>query len=232
MNFPRKAGVLLHPTSLPGPYGMGEIGPASRDWTHTLQQAGQRYWQVLPLGPTGYGDSPYQCLSTFAGNPMMISFDDLIADGLLKPKDLDGFPNFPSERVDFGPVLEHRRRILHLVCRRFSRRASAELKAGLERYCAEQAEWLEEFALFSALKEQHQLRPWTEWAPELVRREPASLDKARKELHSAVQDAKIQQFLFDRQWSRVRAEASARGVQLIGDIPIFVSHDSADVWAN
>lgn len=232
MKFPRKAGILLHPTSLPGPYGMGEIGPFSRQFIQTLQQYGQRYWQVLPLGPTGYADSPYQALSTFAGNPMLISFDDLLEEGLLKPAQLEGFPEFPRDRVDYGPVLEHRQAVLDAVCRTFSRRASADLQEAFEVFCQTSADWLDDYALFVALKEMHNLRPWTEWAPELAGRDPVALEKIRKSKASAIRRAKLRQFLFARQWSRLRRHAHDHGVQLVGDIPIFVSHDSADVWAN
>ncbi|MEX2607689.1 MAG: 4-alpha-glucanotransferase, partial [Kiritimatiellia bacterium] len=181
MKFPRKSGILLHPTSLPGPYGMGEIGPSARQFIQTLQQAGQRYWQVLPLGPTGYADSPYQALSTFAGNPMLISFDDLMADGLLKREELGDVPEFPLRRVDYGPVLEFRQEVLNQVCRRFSRRASAELRAEFKAFCKQEAGWLDDYALFMAIKEKNGLRPWIEWAPEYVHREPGALKAFAKE---------------------------------------------------
>lgn len=232
MNFPRKSGILLHPTSLPGPYGMGEIGPAARGFVHTLHRAGQSYWQVLPLGPTGYADSPYQALSTFAGNPMLLSFDDLMEDGLLLAEELSDFPAFPEERVDYGPVLQARQHVLADVCRRFQARASQELIDGFEAFRADNAYWLDDYAEFFALKERHGLRPWTEWDEPLARRDPAALQTARHELAEEIEAAKIGQFLFDRQWRRLREEAHSAGVQLIGDIPIFVAHDSADVWAH
>jgi len=232
MNFERKSGILLHPTSLPGPYGMGEIGESARQFLHHLKEAGQTYWQVLPLGPTGYADSPYQCLSTFAGNPMLISLDDLRVEGLLTAEELTGFESFPHDRVDYGPVLQKRQQVLERACRMFSRRASSELKEAFKSYCAEQAEWLEDYALFTVLKEQYDLRPWTEWAPELIRRDPEALENAVKEHRTALRLVRMRQFLFDRQWTRLREEADSLGVKLIGDIPIFVAHDSADVWAN
>ncbi len=232
MHFPRKAGVLLHPTALPGPYGMGEIGPAAREFVHTLRAAGQSYWQVLPLGPTGYGDSPYQCLSTFAANAMLISFDDLLADGLLKPAELADFPAFPDDRVDYGPVLIARRAVLDNVCRLFSRRASEAHKVGFEHFCREQAEWLEDYAVFVVLKEQHNLRPWTEWSAEYARRDPAALKRFARENASLIRQAKVRQYLFDAQWQRLHQEARTAGIHLIGDIPIFVAHDSSDVWAH
>lgn len=232
MNFPRKAGILLHPTSLPGPYGMGEIGPSARDFVRTLQSAGQSYWQVLPLGPTGYADSPYQTLSTFAGNPMLISFDDLIEDGLLLPEEVAERPDFPEGRVDYGPVLLYRQKILDKVCAAFSKRASDALKTDFKLFCAAQADWLNDYALFVVLKEHYKLRPWTEWAAEYRSRDPQALKAVLKTKRSGIRRAKLRQFLFDRQWSSLRNTAHAHGIQLIGDIPIFVAHDSADVWAN
>ncbi len=232
MSFPRSAGILLHPTSLPGPYGIGEIGPVARQMVGTLEKARQRYWQMLPLGPTGYADSPYQSLSTFAGNEMLVSFEDLVEEGLLRKEELRGRPEFPVDRVDYGPVLEWRGGVLDRVCRAFPRRASRGMKEAFAAFREEQADWLEEYALFSALKQEHQLRPWTEWAPELVRREPSALAAARKRLAARLRGARIRQFLFDHQWRRLREAARAAGIHLIGDIPIFVSHDSADVWAN
>ncbi|MGA0369172.1 MAG: 4-alpha-glucanotransferase, partial [Kiritimatiellia bacterium] len=223
---------MLHPTSLPGPYGMGEIGPAARQFVQTLKSAGQSYWQVLPLGPTGYADSPYQALSTFAGNPMLISFDDLIEDGLLKPDQLRDLPAFPTRRVDYGPVLQFRQRILDEVCRLFSRRASEELKAAFADFCAQEADWLEDYALFVSLKEQYALRPWVEWDAEYVSRDPAALKNFAKEHAPQIKRARLRQFLFARQWQRLRDCAREEGIRLVGDIPIFVAHDSADVWAN
>lgn len=211
---------------------MGEIGPRARAFLHTLKAAGQSYWQVLPLGPTGYGDSPYQCLSTFAGNPMLISFDDLVEDGLLNAAELEDFPEFPTDRIDYGPVLQARQAVLSKVCKRFARRAKPELKQGFDAFCAENVDWLEDYAEFFALKEERDLRPWVEWELELATRDEAALKRIRKELAAPIRHAKIRQFLFDRQWRRLRKEAHDLGIQLIGDIPIFVSHDSADVWAN
>lgn len=232
MQFPRKAGILLHPTSLPGPYGMGEIGPQARKWISTLRDAGQTYWQVLPLGPTGYADSPYQALSTFAGNPMLISFDDLVRDGILPASALADFPAFPEDRIDYGPVLQKRQAILDEACSHFAERAPQELKDAFAHFCKENEAWLEEYALFVALKEAHHLQPWVSWDADLARRKPAALKRARKDYATEIQRAKLRQFLFDRQWSELRREAEAAGVKLVGDIPIFVSHDSADVWAN
>jgi len=232
MNFPRKAGILLHPTSLPGPYGIGEIGPAARDFIRRLQSAGQHYWQVLPLGPTGYADSPYQTLSSFAGNTMLISFDDLMDEGLLFPEEVSDCPDFAQDHVEYGPVLTYRQQILDLVCDHFPDRAEKELHASFEKFCEEQSEWLEDYALFVVLKREHDLRPWTEWPSKYRGRNSRSLQALKKKYQTELSQVKIAQFLFSHQWNHLRNTAHAHGVEFIGDIPIFVAHDSAEVWAN
>ena len=228
----RQSGVLLHPTSLPGAYGMGELGSEARKWIDQMVFAGQSLWQVLPFGPTGYGDSPYQSLSTFAGNDLLISFDDLIAEGLLKPNQVGDFSNFPTDHVDYGGVIPARRMVLDSVCRTFKRRASAELFAEFENFCSKQASWLDDYAIFSALKTSFDLRPWTEWDEGLRKRDPKALAKATKKHATGIRNVKILQFLFDRQWHALRKYANDAGIGLVGDIPIFVAHDSSDVWSN
>jgi len=230
MNFPRAAGILLHPTSLPGRYGIGEIGPEAHRWVAHLHGMSQRLWQVLPLGPTGYADSPYQTLSTFAGNPLLISFEALREEGLLLEADLKNFPSFPQDRVDYGPVIEARIPILEKAARSFARRASAQLKSGLAKFEEENHFWLEDYALFTTLKKHHGNGPWTNWPAPLVRRDPKALQAAHKEHGPGIRQAKILQFLFFHQWDALRREAKSRGVSIIGDVPIFVAHDSADVW--
>jgi 4-alpha-glucanotransferase len=211
---------------------MGDMGPEARRWVDALAEMGMRLWQILPHGVTGYGDSPYQSFSTFAGNPLWISFDLLIEDGLLNKSRLASFPHFPDHTVDYGPVILAREAVLRTVCRTFDKRASRAQREGYERYCRENADWLEDFALFMALKLVHELRPWHTWEDELVRRDPAALKRARERYHTAIRNAKIQQYLFSDQWNRLRAYARDRGVKMVGDIPIFVAHDSADAWAN
>lgn len=230
MPFPRQAGILLHPTSLPGRYGMGEIGPEAHRWLAHLNTMGQKIWQVLPLGPTGYGDSPYQTLSTFAGNTMLISFDSLRDEGLLKDEDLRNFPVFPENRVEYGPVLLARSALLHKVAQSFARRASPALKAGWMQFCEAESDWLEEYTLFSALKKEYGGGPWILWPEPLRMREPSALDAARKKHSTEIKHSKILQFLFFHQWKYLRQEAARRGISIVGDIPIFVAHDSADVW--
>ena len=232
MNFTRESGVLLHPTSLPGRYGMGELGPHAYRFAEVLQEMGQRLWQVLPLGPTGYGDSPYQSFSTFAGNTLLISFEPLIEEGLLSRKRLSRFPQFPNDAVNFGPVITARTSVLRTVCRSFERLASGEKKQALVAFCEKNADWLDDYALFSALKAMHNLRPWTAWEQELVHREPAALHAVRRRFKIAIRNEKICQFLFFDQWKRLVDYCHARNIRIIGDLPIFVAHDSADVWAH
>lgn len=232
MKFERASGVLLHPTSLPGPYGIGEIGPEAERFADFLQATGQHLWQILPLGPTSYGDSPYQSPSTFAGNPLWISFDLLIKDKLLSRAQLKDFPEFPADKVDFGPVIQARFAVLKKVCASFAEKASLEMQQEVVAFCARNAEWLDDYALFSALKDAHGGVPWTQWGSELARREPAALDVARERYAADIRAVKVVQYLFDRQWKRLRATCAARHIRFIGDIPIFVAHDSADVWAH
>ena len=232
MKFERASGVLLHPTSLPGPYGIGEIGPEACRFADFLQATGQKIWQILPLGPTSYGDSPYQSPSTFAGNPLWISFDLLVKDKLLTKAQLKNFPVFPADKVDFGPVIIARTKVLETACAAFAKKASAEMRAEFDAFCERNADWLEDYALFAAIKDAHGGVPWTEWEPELARRDAAALAAAREKHTPAIRNVRIAQYLFERQWKQLRAYCAQRRVKFVGDIPIFVAHDSADVWAN
>ncbi len=232
MNLPRQSGILLHPTSLPGSFGMGEIGHHARLFADALERMGQRLWQVLPVGPTGYGDSPYQSLSTFAGNPLLISFDLLAREGLLSRSQLARFPSFPADAVDYGPVIQARMSVLRSVCRAFDSRASQRKRRAFRMFCEQQQGWLDDFALFFALKNHHELRPWTEWEPELAQRDPSALRQARRAHRTEIRHVKLRQFLFFDQWARLRTYCHDRGIRMVGDIPIFVAHDSADVWAH
>jgi 4-alpha-glucanotransferase len=228
----RASGLLLHPTSLPGRFGIGDLGSEALSWVDFLAAAGQKLWQVLPLGPTGYGDSPYQSFSAFAGNPYLVSPERLLEDGLLEPGDLAGVPAFPAGRVDYGPVIEWKLAILAKAHARFSAGAAAGLRRDYDGFCRAQAGWLDDFALFMALKEAHGGATWTTWEAGLGAREPVALAAARERLAVAVDSQRFRQFLFFRQWSAVRAHARAAGVRIIGDLPIFVAHDSADVWSH
>jgi 4-alpha-glucanotransferase len=228
----RLAGILLHPTSLPGRHGIGELGPEATAFLDFLAETGQRLWQVLPLGPTGYGDSPYQCFSAFAGNPLLVSLDLLRAEGLLSDADLAKAPAFPEREVDFGAVIDFKRPALARAFRAFGKKATAEQNAAFAAFCAANASWLADFALFMALKHANGGAAWHTWDAALVGREPEALDRARRELAREVREVEFEQWLFFDQWAAVRAQAGERGIAIMGDIPIFVAHDSADVWAH
>lgn len=232
MKFERASGVLLHPTSLPGPYGIGDLGPQAHRWVDFLAEAGCRLWQVLPLGPTGYADSPYACFSAFAGNPYLISLDLLIELDLLAPDDLRDVPRFPAERVDYGAAIAFKMGLLNRAYGRFLRAGSQDLRQELERFCAEQAGWLDDYALFMLYKQDHALRPWWEWPEGLRARDPALLERACRDRDEELGLWRFLQFLFYRQWLQLRDHANRRGVRIIGDIPIFVAADSADAWSN
>src|SRR6266481_3417354 len=170
MNFPRSSGVLLHPTSLPGPFGIGDLGPEAYAFADFLAASGQGIWQVLPLGPTGYGDSPYACYSAFAGNTLLISPETLFAEGLLGPDDLDAIPSLPTERVDFERVHQSRESILNKAFARYQRTTVTELRSAFETFAEQNASWLNDYAVFRALKNAHGGRPWPEWDRALARR--------------------------------------------------------------
>jgi 4-alpha-glucanotransferase len=231
MRFPRSSGILLHPTSLPSPYGIGDLGREAIRFVDGLAEAGQSIWQVLPLGPTGYGDSPYQSFSCFAGNPLLISLDELAGQGLIPERSLADTPPFPPDRTDYGAVIPWKRQQLENASARFFADEANPLRQDFESFCHEQAHWLEDYALFGALKDAHGGAVWTEWEEGYARREPTALHRARERYAGAVRTVKFTQFQFYRQWQALRAYANTRGLRLVGDIPIYAAHDSADVWA-
>ena len=227
----RRSGLLLHPSSLPGPFGIGDLGPRARDFADLLAGAGQRLWQVLPLGPTGFGDSPYQALGAFAGNPMLISPELLHEEGLLTAAELDDARVGGEGPIDHGTLIPRREALLRHVADRLLARSGGELRRDLERFREERAAWLPDLALFLAVKAAHGGAPWTAWDPELAVREAGALARARGLLRADVESRVVGQFLFDRQWRSLRAHCHERGVALMGDLPIYVAHDSAEVWA-
>jgi 4-alpha-glucanotransferase len=227
----RASGVLVHVTSLPSPYGVGDVGPGALEWIDRLHSAGQRWWQALPLGPTGYGNSPYQPQSSFAGNVLLISPDWLIEDGLLRPSDGEGLPG-SATAVDYDVVIPFKHRVLHTAWANFCAGARPDLRGQFAEFCAEYARWLEDYALFRAIKARYDGRHYLEWPAELVERVPAALAQARRDLTSQVDQIRFAQFLLFRQADRLKAHAHAKGIRLIGDLPFFVSPDSSDVWAN
>jgi 4-alpha-glucanotransferase len=229
--FPRSSGVLLHPTSLPGPFGIGDLGASALEFVDLLAAAGQRLWQVLPLGPTGYGDSPYQCFSAFAGNPLLISLDLLIEQGLLTAPEARGALVFPDRTIDFQAVIAHRQAIWPQVLDRFDEAAPPALRDRFDRFCSLQANWLDDYALFMAIKAAHGHVAWTKWAPDIAQRDAGAVARWSARCGRDVRLHKLTQFLFFEQWQRVRDACRARSVVIMGDLPIFVAHDSADVWA-
>jgi 4-alpha-glucanotransferase len=230
--IPRSSGVLLHITSLPGPHGIGDLGPVARRWVDTLARAKQTWWQILPLGPAGAGDSPYQCYSAFAGNPMLISPELFGRDGLLTRGDLAGSERFPAGHVDFARVRKHKGGLLARAFERFAGGHGRGLRGEFEKFRRSHSGWLDDFALFMALREAQPGRSWTEWSRDLMLRKPTALKSARAELGEAVERQAFFQFLFYRQMADLKRYANAKGVRLIGDLPIFVSPDSSDVWAS
>jgi 4-alpha-glucanotransferase len=228
----RSSGVLMHVTSLPSPYGVGDLGPVAFAWVDRLHDAGQRWWQALPLGPTGCGNSPYSALSSFAGNSLLVSPDLLMEDGLLSPSVCEAGRGLPKSAVDFDAVIPFKHRLLDLAWRNFHSSTRPELRREFERFCSEEAHWLDDYALFRALKARFGGADFLDWPQDLVRRRPSALERARHELADAIDESRFGQFLVSRQGNRLKGYAHERGVFLIGDLPFFVSLDSSDVWAN
>lgn len=227
----RTSGILLHPTSLPGPYGIGDLGPSARRLIDFLAAAGQGLWQMLPLGPTGYRDSPYQCTSSFAANPLLISPDRLLEQGWIEASDLAA-PELPADYVDFGTVAPWKYALLARAMTGFELRATPADREDFTRFCETHGFWLDDYALYHALKTHHRLRPWTDWSPELARRDPVALSEWSERYQGELRLQRFIQYVFYRQWAELRAYAHARGVRLVGDMPIFVAHDSSEVWTH
>jgi 4-alpha-glucanotransferase len=232
MTFPRASGILLHPTSLPGRFGIGDLGDEAYRFADFLVASGQSLWQVLPLGPTGYGDSPYACYSAFAGNTLLISPEKLFEEGLLAKTDLEDIPSLPTERVDFERVHKTKEIVLGKAFARYQRTTDTELRSAFETFAEQNASWLDDYALFRALKSAHAGRAWHEWDRPLVGRETAALARSGEGLHNQIEAHKFFQFIFFKQWFALKAYCNERNISLVGDIPIFVAHDSADVWTN
>ena len=231
MSFPRSSGVLLHPTSLPGRFGIGDLGKEAYRFVDFLAGSGQRIWQVLPLGPTGYGNSPYQCLSVFAGNPLLISLDRLAADKLLDPADLEGPPSFPEDRVDYALVVRFKLPLLKKSAEIFRSQASQEERRPFEIFCQENAAWLDTYSLFMTLKGAHALKAWPDWEEGIRKRRPEALLHWSESLGEEAYLHKYQQYQFFRQWFDLKKYCHEHGIRLMGDIPIFTALDSAEVWA-
>jgi len=232
VSFPRASGILLHPTSLPDQFGIGDLGGEAYQFADFLVSSGQRVWQILPLGPTGYSNSPYQCLSVFAGNPLLISLEGLVRDRFLEPADLEDVPSFPKDRVDYGSVIKFKMPLLKKSFETFGEKAAPNEREQLAVFCLQNASWLETYSLFMALKEAHGLAPWNTWEEDVRRRQPKSLEHWSKRLNHEISCHKYQQFQFFKQWSELKKYCNERGIRLIGDMPIFIALDSAEVWSH
>jgi 4-alpha-glucanotransferase len=231
MAFLRASGVLLHLTSLPGKFGIGDLGAEAREFIDLLAAGGQTYWQILPLNPTDYGDSPYQCFSTFAGNTLLIDPRKLEAEGFLSAQEIE-IPDFPEGTADYGGAIELKSVLLRKAFERFRASKKEELRSAYDAFCGENSNWLDDYAFFQALRNANELKPWNEWDKPLALRDEKALDGARRELEEEIYAQKFYQFLFFTQWNELRAYAQGKGIRFIGDVPIYVSHNSADVWCN
>jgi 4-alpha-glucanotransferase len=230
MKFKRASGILLHVTSLPSNFGIGDLGPTAYRFVDFLAVSKQSIWQILPLTPTGYGDSPYQSYSAFAGNTKMISPELLVEDELLSVEDIEGAPTGDPDRVDYGAVMEYKNKILAVAFNNFKN--AHKQRDDFEYFCDFAASWLDDYALFRALMKAHNDAPWNRWSKALALREPAAMAAAHIEHAEEIEAQKFYQYLFFKQWFLLKAYAKQKGVKIFGDMPIFVAHNSSDVWAN
>ncbi len=227
----RGSGLLLHVTSLPSVHGIGDLGPAAYAFVEFLVKTRQSYWQILPLNPTApmYQHSPYSGLSAFAGNPLLVSPELLVQENYLEGEDIASPPQFPNERVDFPTVTAHKKHLLHVALNRFKKRTD---KGDYERFCAENSDWLDDFSLFAALRDHFREPSWDRWPRALRDRKPEAMTEMGKVLQERIEGEKFFQFLFFKQWDALKRFCHSSGIQMIGDIPIYVAHGSADVWVN
>lgn len=227
----RQAGILLHPTSLPSPYGIGDLGKGAYDFIDFLKASGQRVWQVLPLGPTGYGDSPYQSFSSFAGQPLLISPASLIEMGLLHRNEVE-YKDWNPNEIDYGSLIEYKTDIFKKAFAHFDMTEDENLKKDYRKFCTSQRDWLTNYALFMAAKDYHNGVVWTEWENDIAFQTEVSVKKWTKKLAKEVKYYKFLQYIFFKQWFALKAYANENGIAIIGDTPIFVAFDSCDVWAD
>jgi 4-alpha-glucanotransferase len=232
MPFPRSSGILLHPTSNPGRYGIGDLGTEAYRFVDFLARGAQKIWQILPLGPTGYGNSPYMSYSAVAGNHLLISPDILLEKGLIEGADLQDLPEFPLDRVDFEKVIDWKLPLLRKAASNFVKESNTILYKQFEGFCRGNADWLEDYALFMALSNAYEGKSWTEWPEEIRERRWGALDYPRQQLQEEIFFHKFVQFEFFEEWLALKRYANALDIQIVGDIPIYVSPNSADVWAN
>ncbi len=228
----RYSGVLVHPSSFPSPYGIGDFGPGAYEFVDYLKDANQTLWQILPLGPTGFGDSPYQSFSSFAGQTLFISPDFLVKDELLTEEDVATPPAFNEKRVDYGSAIVYKNSLYKIAYSNFITNDFPTLKKEFKAFCSDAAFWLDDYALFMATKDAHEGRCWLDWEEEMISPTAAAKKEWKKKLNDSITYYSFLQFLFFRQWKSLKSYANENGIRIIGDIPIFVSLDSVDVWAN
>ncbi|MGE5498114.1 MAG: 4-alpha-glucanotransferase [Syntrophothermus sp.] len=226
----RSAGILLHPTSLPGRFGIGDLGPEAYNFLNFLESAGQKLWQVFPLGPTGYGDSPYQCFSAFAGNPLLISPQLLADEGLLDNSDLEHVPGYDPHNVDFGSVINYKYGLLEKAYANFKK--SDQANGDYDKFISSNSKWLDDYSLFMAAKAYHKGVQWTEWTAEIAFRKEGAVEKWTRKLEDNIGFQKFIQYKFYMQWKALKKNAEKKKIKIIGDLPIFIAYDSADLWAN
>jgi 4-alpha-glucanotransferase len=231
MSFPRAAGILLHPTSLPSRGGIGDFGPAAYQFADFLASARQGVWQVLPLGPLGYGNSPYSATSAFAGNPLLISLERLADENWIERAKVDALPA-PDGPVEYDRVFAQKMPLLFQAARNFLRAGSGDARRRFDAFRFENAWWLDDFVLFDALRARYKLDCWNKWPRDLAQREPTALQKARSELAEDLCVRSVLQFAFYTQWRSLCRYCAERAIRIVGDVAIFVNHDSADVWAH
>ena len=232
MKFERSSGVLLHPTSLPGEYGIGTLGKHALEFVDFLAASAQKMWQMCPLGPTGYGNSPYQCFSAFAGNPLLIDLDDLVERRLLGADDLLTVPQLPADRVDYPAVIASKIPLLKKAAAGLASSEDAGVQESLERFAADNSDWLDDYSFFMALKAHFGGGSWSGWDADIRRRETEAVERYRELLADEIESVKALQYLFFEQWAAVKKYANEKGIKIVGDIPIFVAFDSADAWSN
>ena len=232
MRFTRSSGILLHPTSLPGPCGSGDLGASSYHFIDWLSKAGQTLWQMLPLSPVGLANSPYMSLSAFAGNPLLINLNELVSYGWLTQNEIDDAPCKSQDHVHYAEVMPFRISMLQNAFRRFSKQGNAEAQNQYESFCKVEKSWLDDYALFQALHSEYHGEEWTAWDRKLAKRDENALKKASRELECQIEFHKFTQWCFDRQWKKLKAYAKQHEIKLVGDIPVFVSQHSADVWSH
>ncbi|MGL5807286.1 MAG: 4-alpha-glucanotransferase, partial [Xenococcaceae cyanobacterium] len=228
----RASGVLLHPTSLPGKFGIGDLGQEAYDFVDFLAGSFQQIWQVLPLGPTGFGNSPYLCYSALAGNPLLISLEQLQKEELLSKDDLASLPEYPDRKVNYDLVVKTKIPLLKTASDNFKTNSSAKQQQKFAEFCQQHAEWLDDYVLFMALKESFNGASWNQWEEKVAKRDSVAIAALKESLKDEIFFHKFLQFEFFSQWTSLKTYANKKGIQIFGDIPIYVAHDSADVWSH